>query len=124
AKGYFAEIMMPFRPAIRKNLEKLSQFDIDMIAPSHGPVYKDPQFVIDAYADWSGDSVKNFVLMPFVSMHGSTKKMVEYLTEELIDRNIPVNPFNLLHGNIGHLATDLVDAATVVLAGPQVLAGV
>jgi len=123
AKGYYAEIMMPFRAAIRKNLEKLSKFDFDMIAPSHGPVYKEPEFIINAYNDWSGEAVKNHVLIAYVSMHGSTKKMVEYLTDELIDRGIPVNPFNLINGNIGHLAIDLVDSATVILAGPQVLAG-
>ncbi len=123
AKAYYAEIMMPFRAAIRKNLEKLSQFDIDMIAPSHGPVYKEPEFIINAYKDWISDDVKNHVLIAYVSMHGSTNKMVEYLTEALIDRDVSVNPFNLLNGNIGHLAIDLVDSATVILAGPQVLAG-
>jgi flavorubredoxin len=123
AKSYFAEIMMPFRTAIKKNLQKLSAFDIEMIAPSHGPVYKDPQFIIDAYNEWVGDDVKNKVLIPFISMHGSTWEMVSYLTESLIDRNVEVNPFNLVGGNLDVLASDLVDAATVILAGPQVLAG-
>ncbi|MFI4910774.1 MAG: FprA family A-type flavoprotein [Sedimentisphaeraceae bacterium JB056] len=123
AKGYFAEIMMPFRTAIKKNLDKLSKFDIEMIAPSHGPVHKDPKFIMDAYGQWVGDKVENKVLMPFISMHGSTRKMVEYLTECLLDRDIAVNPFNLIGGNLDVLACDLVDSATVILAGPQVLAG-
>ena len=36
AKRYFAEIMMPFRNIIRKNLEKLAAYPVEMIAPSHG----------------------------------------------------------------------------------------
>ncbi len=122
-KTYYAEIMMPFRKAIRKNLEKIAKFDIEMIAPSHGPVYKDPQFPINAYEDWISEKVENKVLIPFVSMHGSTKKVVDYLTEQLIDNGVGVNPFNLFGGNLDVLACELVDSATVVLAGPQVLSG-
>lgn len=121
AKSYYAEIMMPFRPAMRKNLEKLSKFDIEMIAPSHGPVYKEPKFIVEAYEYWSGDEVRNSVLLPYVSMHGSTQKMVEHLTNALMDRDMPVFPFNLVNGNIGHLAIELIDSATIILAGPQVL---
>jgi len=42
AKRYFAEIMMPFRNIIAKNLEKLAPYDIEMIAPSHGQIYPPP----------------------------------------------------------------------------------
>jgi len=34
AKRYYAEIMMPFRKVIGKNLEKLASYDIEMIAPA------------------------------------------------------------------------------------------
>lgn len=121
AKRYYAEIMMPFRPAVRKNVARVSELELDLIAPSHGPVYDKPSFIIDAYSQWAGDEVKNMVLIPFVSMHHSTRKMVEYLTEALIDRDVPVQPFNIRGGDIGELAVDLVDAATIVLGSPQVL---
>ncbi len=39
AKRYFAEILMPFRPMVKRNLEKLNAYDIEMIAPSHGQIY-------------------------------------------------------------------------------------
>jgi flavorubredoxin len=38
AKRYYAEIMMPFRNNIKKHMEKLKQFEIEMIAPSHGQI--------------------------------------------------------------------------------------
>ncbi|MDD2519858.1 MAG: FprA family A-type flavoprotein, partial [Kiritimatiellae bacterium] len=53
AKRYYAEIMMPFRQPIRRNLDKVLARDIGMIAPSHGPVYDQPQFILDAYRDWA-----------------------------------------------------------------------
>ena len=79
AKRYFAEIMMPFRPMLRKNLDKVEPLGAELIAPSHGPVYGRPQFIFDAYRDWMDGPPHNLVLMPFVTMHGSTKVMVDRL---------------------------------------------
>ncbi|RPJ38051.1 MAG: FprA family A-type flavoprotein [Planctomycetaceae bacterium] len=123
AKRYYAEIMMPFRPAIKKNLEKIGKLKIDMIAPSHGPVYDKPEFILNAYRDWVGDAVKNEVVLAYVSMHESTKQMVEHLSEALIERGITVRQFNLSVTDLGKLAIALVDAATIVLGSPTVLTG-
>ncbi|RZB29053.1 MAG: hypothetical protein AEth_01657 [Candidatus Argoarchaeum ethanivorans] len=123
AKRYYAEIMMPFRPIIRKNLEKIKDLPIDIIAPSHGPAYDKPAFILNAYRDWASDEVKNEVIIPYISMHGSTKKMVDYFAERLIERGITVKQFNLSEPDIGKLAMALVDAATVVIGSPTVLVG-
>jgi len=123
AKRYYAEIMMPFRRQINKNLEKLQPLDIEIIAPSHGPVHNRPDFIIDAYRDWAGDAVKNEVVVPYVSMHGSTAKMVSYFVDALIERGITVKQFELSTVDIGKLAIALVDAATIVIGSPTVLTG-
>jgi len=123
AKRYYAEIMMPFRGSIKGYVEKVRVLSPAMIAPSHGPVNKNPKFILDAYADWTSDTVKNEVVIPYVSMHGSTAKMVEHLTGALIARGVVVKPFNLTRTDIGDLAFALVDAATVVIATPTVLFG-
>ena len=123
AKRYYAEIMMPFRSNVRQNLEKVKNLAIEMIAPSHGPIYPNPEFIMEAYADWTSDSVKNIVLIPYVSMHGSTEAMVQYLTKALIEREITVQPFNLSRTDIGELAMAVVDAATVVIGTPTVILG-
>ncbi|MDH5636125.1 MAG: FprA family A-type flavoprotein, partial [Candidatus Bathyarchaeota archaeon] len=52
AKRYYAEIMMPFRTVIQKNLEKVKDLQIDVIAPSHGPIYDKPELILEAYRDW------------------------------------------------------------------------
>ncbi len=123
AKRYYAEIMMPFRPTIKKNLARLNDLTIDIIAPSHGPAYKEPNFILNAYRDWASDDVKNEVVIPYISMHGSTKKMVDHFAEALIERGITVKLFNLSEPDIGKLAMALVDAATVVIGSPTVLVG-
>jgi flavorubredoxin len=123
AKRYYAEIMMPFRNIIEKNLEKLTSYDMEMIAPSHGPIYPRPSFIIDAYRDWVLGPPRNMVVLPFVSMHKSTMKMVDYFVGALVERGISVEQFNLAVTDIGKLAINLVDAGTIVVGTPTVLAG-
>jgi len=123
AKTYFAEIMMPFRNLISNKFERIEALDINMIAPSHGPIYKEPDFIIKAYKEWISEKVSNKVIIAYVSMHGSTRKMVEYMTDALIERNITVKQFDLIRSDIGKIAIELVDAATIIICSPTLLGG-
>ncbi len=123
AKRYYAEIMMPFRRNIKKHLERLKKLEIKTIAPSHGQIYSNPEFILSAYREWISDEVENEVIIPYVSMHGSVEEMVYILAEELMRKGITVKPFNLSRTDIGALAIALVDAATIVIASPTVLTG-
>ena len=123
AKRYYAEIMMPFRQKYAAYLQKVEALAPALIAPSHGPIYRRPQFIIDAYKDWTSDKVKNEAIIAYVSMHGSTKLMVDRLVDRLVSQGINVKQFDLATIDIGELAMGLVDAATLVLATPTVLNG-
>jgi flavorubredoxin len=123
AKRYYAEIMMPFRKVIQKNLEKVGKYDVQTIAPSHGPLYDKPDFIVQAYRDWVSDQPRNIVVIPYVSMHGSTERMVRLLVSSLAERGIEAHKFNLAVTDIGKLAISLVDAATIVLGTPTVHVG-
>ncbi|MEO0075468.1 MAG: FprA family A-type flavoprotein [candidate division WOR-3 bacterium] len=123
AKRYYAEIMMPFRTNIKTHLERIKNYQIEIIAPSHGPLHNKPEFIINAYQDWTSDNVKNEVVLPYVSMHGSVQTMIDYFINALIKRNITVLPFNLSRTDIGELAMALVDAATIVIGTSTVLTG-
>jgi flavorubredoxin len=123
AKRYFAEIMMPFRSAIRINIAEIEKRAVSVIAPSHGPVHRDPKFIISAYKDWIADTPKNSVVIPYISMHGSTRAMVERLVAALTERKITVHQFDLSVTDIGKLAIELVDAATIVIGTPTVHVG-
>ncbi|MCB5259343.1 MAG: FprA family A-type flavoprotein [Candidatus Cloacimonetes bacterium] len=123
AKRYYAEIMMPFRSMIKSNIEKLRPLEFDLICPSHGPIWDNPETIMNAYAKWISDASENKVVIPYISMHGSTAKMVEYLTSELADRHVEVNLFDLAVTDIGKLAMELVDATTIVIGTPTVHVG-
>ena len=123
AKRYYAEIIMPFRTFAKKYLEKIKTMDVDIILPSHGPVYDKPEWIIDLYADWVSDNVKNKVVIPYVSMYDSTTMLVERLNKKLTEAGIEVKLFNLVECDEGELSMELVDCATVVLGSSMVLAG-
>ncbi len=123
ARSYYAQILMPFATLIRKHMDKLAPLNPALIAPSHGPVYDRPALILDAYRRWSGGLVTNKVVLPQVSMHGSTALLVQRLIESLIARGVAVQPFDLAHLRLDQLSTALVDAATIVLAAPAVLGG-
>jgi flavorubredoxin len=123
AKRYYAEIMMPFKIPIRKNIEKIQGLQINIIAPSHGPLYNYPMFILDAYRDWVSDRVENQVIIGYVSMHDSTHTMVKYLVDVLIRHGITVKQFDLATADIGKFAMALVDATTIILASPTTLGG-
>ena len=123
AKIYYAQIMMPFRSNIRRNLERLRDYEIDIIAPSHGPLHDHPEVIMAAYGDWVSETPTNSVVVAYVSMHGSTLKMVEHLLGALVREGVSVSQFDLTTADTGKLASALVDAATVVIAAPTVLGG-
>jgi flavorubredoxin len=123
AKRYYAEIMMPFRTSLQKNLESVKNYAVDIIAPSHGPLHNRPEFITKAYHSWAFDDPKNIVVLPYISMHGSTRTMVAHFVDALVQRGVTVKQFDLSDTDIGKLAMSLVDAATVVIGTPTALVG-
>ncbi|MEK6758458.1 MAG: FprA family A-type flavoprotein [Deltaproteobacteria bacterium] len=125
AKRYYAEVMMPFRSAIKKHLERFSRYEISVVAPSHGPVHPIEHVgcVMDFHRQWVSDKVSNTVVIPYASMHGSTEMMVSHLAEMLSNGGVRVERYNLAVTDTGRLLMAMVDAATVVFGTPTVLTG-
>ena len=123
AKRYFAEILMPFRESIKEYLDMLSTVEIEIIAPSHGPCIKPASHVLDLYQTWASDKTQNLVLIPYVSMHGSVKRMVEHLADALIERKVAVQVYDLTTADTGDIAASLIDARTVIFATSTMLFG-
>ncbi len=123
AKRYYAEIMMPFRVMCKKYTQMIKDMKVDMILPSHGPVHKNPDYILDLYTDWTSDKGKNLVLLPYVSMYGSTEDMIDYLSDELNKRGIDTIKHDIITDDLGDLAMALVDGTTIVLGTSMVVAG-
>ncbi len=123
AKKYFAEIMMPFSTVCRKYIKQIKDLNVEMILPSHGPIHKDPNYILNLYEDWAGERGKNLVLLPYVSMYHSTEEMIDYLAKKLKEKGIDSVKYDMAEGNLGDLAMALVDGTTLVMGTSMVLAG-
>ena len=123
AKRYFGEIMMPFRSMGRKALEKIEKLEIEMIAPSHGPIYRNPDRVLEAYKKWTAGETEEKAIVVYVSMWGSTEAMVKAMVETLMAEGVEVSLHDLQTADIGEIAKDLVDSRAIVLGTPTVLGG-
>jgi flavorubredoxin len=123
AQRYFGEIMMPFRKMGQKAVEKIDGLDIALIAPSHGPIHRNPQRILDLYRTWTAGETKEKVIVVYVTMWKSTEAMVEAMVETLMAEGLEVSLHNLVHADLGDVARDLVDARAIVLGTPTVLGG-
>ena len=124
AKMYFAEIMMPFRKPGQTAIEKVKKLGPKIIAPSHGMIWREPKIILDEYTKWTSEKFQRKVMIVYVSMWGSTEKMVLALRDALVKKGITVQLFDIPNTDIGHIAKELVDAPVVVVGAPAVLGGV
>jgi len=123
AKRYYAEIMMPFAPQVAKDVAKVAEHPVRIIAPSHGPLYDHPAAIMDAYREWTTGEPRNLAVIAYVTMHESTRLIVDHLTAALADRGVAVERFDLTTVDLGELAMALVDAASIVIGTPTVIRG-
>lgn len=121
SKKYFGEIMMPYRAMGKKALDKISGLEIDLIAPSHGPIHRNPETIVDAYRGWTAGETKEKALVAYTSMWGSTKSLIETMVETLRADDVEVALYNLENSDLGDIAKDLVDSRAIVLGAPTVL---
>ncbi|AIY85666.1 MULTISPECIES: FprA family A-type flavoprotein [unclassified Thermotoga] len=121
AKRYFGEIMMPFRIMGKKALDKIKGLNIKIIAPSHGPIYRNPEKILDAYRKWTNGETREKAIVLYVSMWGSTEKMIKTVSDTLISEGIEVSLYNLALADIGDVAKDLVDTRALIFGSPTVL---
>jgi len=124
AQRYFGEIMMPFRTMAKKALEKIRDLKIDVIAPSHGPIHRNTQRILEAYSKWANGETKPKATIAYVTMWNSTEKMIHPMAETLASEGIEIALYNLTSADIGDVAKDLVDSRAIVLGAPTVLGGV
>jgi len=123
AKRYYAEIMMPFPVAIQRALDKVKNLDLKMIAPSHGPIYRNPRRILDAYETWARGSLPQKAVIVYVTMWGSTETLEKAIVESISAEGVETVPYNLLVADISHVMRDLVDASAIVIGAPTVLNG-
>jgi len=121
AQRYFGEIMMPYRKMGKQGMDKIRKLEVSMIAPSHGPIHRNPKPILDAYEKWTTGETKEKAIIVYTSMWGSTKKMVQQLVDTLESNGVEAPVYNLVSADVGDIAKDLVDSRAIILGTPTVL---
>jgi flavorubredoxin len=123
AQRYWGEIMMPFRAMAQKAMEKLASLEVKVIAPSHEPIHRRLEPILNAYKRWTAGETRWKAAIAYVSMWGGTEAIVKQMAETLVDEGIELALHNLAVADVGDLAKDLVDSRAIVLGAPTVLGG-
>ena len=119
AMKYYANIVMPFGDQVNKALEAVGGLEIDMIAPSHGIIWRSmiPQILAE-YKKWASYETENKALIVYDSMWGTTQKMAHKLKEGLLEAGISVTMRNLKSTHISDIITDVNDSKLILLGSP------
>ncbi|MCL2119348.1 MAG: FprA family A-type flavoprotein [Planctomycetaceae bacterium] len=116
AKSYYANIVAPYSRQVLKTLEAASQLDIQMIAPSHGLIWrKNLPAILEAYFAWaSGHCVPKIVVL-FDSMWESTAQMADSILAgaNAVSQAVNVQLLHARRNTLTRIATEMLDASAV-----------
>jgi flavorubredoxin len=119
AKTYYANIIMLYGKQVAKVLERAATLDIEMIAPSHGVIWrKNLAAIIDAYKNWSVCKAESKVLIFFDSMWHSTERMADAIYEGANQPGVSVKKHDVKSSTITVLAEESIDCAAMAVGTP------
>lgn len=116
---YYANILTPYSPLVKKKIEQIKALNlpIDMIAPSHGVIWRvNPMQIVDKYYEWSQDYSEDFVVIIYDTMYNATKSMADGIAEGLTKNGVKYKMFNAS-------VTDQSDLITEVFKSKGILMG-
>ncbi len=123
---YFDVIMRPFKDKMLEALEKIRDWPIDIIAPSHGAILRtNPRRYIDLYETWSRSPAHGpgtRVVVAYVSAYGNTRRMAEAVAAGAQEAGAQVLLVDAERENPAALL-DEIEAADVLLVGSSTIAG-
>jgi len=114
AKTYYANIVMPYGKRVAAVLEQAAKLDIEMIAPSHGVIWRSHMAkILDAYKDWAVCRPRAKVLVIYDTMWESTGEMARAIHEGASQPGVAAELIHIRRSNLTRIATEVLDAATI-----------
>ena len=125
AQKYYANILAPFSLLVKKKLEEISKLNlpIDIIAPSHGAIWRDnPLQIVEKYAQWCDNYKEDQITIAYDTMWEGTMKLAHALAEE-IKKQSPttvVKLFNISKCNKNDIMTQVFKSKAIAVGSPTV----
>jgi flavorubredoxin len=123
AKKYYANILLPFSPLVLKKINEVVEMgiEIDMIAPSHGIIWrKDPGKIINAYVEWAKGTSRKKATIVYDTMWGSTEKMAKAIYDGLVDGGMEVKMYRMSVSDRNDVIAEVMDSELVVAGSPTI----
>lgn len=88
-RRYYSNIVGKYSRMVQKALAKLSDLTVEVVASTHGPVWRDdPEYIIDFYDRLSSHSTEKGVVIVYGSMYGNTKLMADKIARSLAEKGV------------------------------------
>ncbi|MCQ2264282.1 MAG: FprA family A-type flavoprotein [Bacteroidales bacterium] len=116
-RRYFANIVGKVAVPTVKALQKLSGLSINMIAPSHGLIWRSqPEWVIGKYSQWAQHQSEEGVVIVFGSMYGNTARMADVIARGVADAGIrEIRMYDVARTETSFILSDIWKYRGVVL---------
>jgi len=116
---YYANIALIYSKQVKKVLGDLEPFDIEMIAPSHGVIWRThAQEIIAEYKKWAANVTDDKAVIVYDTMWGSTKLMAEALEKAFENQGLQVVMMNLQACHISDVMTEILTAKYICVGSP------
>lgn len=118
AAKYYANIIMHLGVVVNKTLDKLSNVEINMIAPSHGVIWRDKENIariISNYRRWASGISEKKILVIYDTMWGSTDKMARAILDGIVSKGIDAKLCNLTYSDRSDLIREVLDAKGIIV---------
>lgn len=123
AKKYYANILTPFSSLVVRKLEEVVQMGlkIDMIAPSHGIIWRSSsEKIIEKYLEWGKGETSKKAVIAYDTMWNSTEKMARAIIEGLASQGVDTKLYRISKSETNDIMTDILDAKAVLVASSTI----
>ena len=119
ALTYYANILMPLYRSVGRAMKALDGVAIDMIAPSHGVIWrKDIGDILAKYSSWVVGETKEKVVIAYDSMWMSTQDMAYAIAEGVGSEGVDCKVFNLTARYRSDVMAAIQEARAVLVGSP------
>ena len=122
ALRYYANIVAVFARPVIKAIDKLKDLPIDVIAPSHGLIWRsDPGRIVQLYQKWANYALKGpevGVTLLYGTMYGNTERMVEAVASGVAAARVPLEIFDVRHIHSSYILPSIYTRSGVLVGAP------
>ncbi|MFA6680165.1 MAG: MBL fold metallo-hydrolase [Candidatus Methanomethylophilaceae archaeon] len=126
AEKYFANILMPFAPKVRDKIDEIKKMNlpIEIIAPSHGAIWReDPMQIVDLYAKWADSYKEDQITVIYDTMWNGTAALADRIGQEIgkLSPNTVVKIYNISKTDKTEIIAQVFRSKAIAVGSPTVI---